>query len=1136
MRMTEAVFAERSCDRMKVFESDSPHPDAPPKPHSPQHAHENNTTHTHHDERAPSECVKDQSCSSDINNQTQPPHSAGQLMRRSKSNTKVKLVRSLAVCEESSPPTIAEPPQQHQDKIHLQLSQALEKEEPASRDEDQSEKITDKTESADRLPRKSLSRDPSQEYTDSTGIDLHEFLVNTLKNNPRDRMMLLKLEQDILDFISNNESQKRKFPPMTSYQRMLLHRVAAYFGLDHNVDPTGKSVIINKTINTRIPDQKFSEHIKGDKTDDFQKRYILKRDNLSLDQEDGRLRMRLKDDRRSKSIEEREEEYQRARERIFAQDGQDHFQFDKRIQEDVSCISTQQRRQIFRLRDGRLGNSRQSSSENEPKSCEPRPWSSTDSDSSHRNLKPAITKASSFSGISLLIRGDSSASSKSTSRLSKTGSDSSSSVGSSTGSLPRPTLSLPVPPVSQPCRVPAVASAAPPPGGPIGASTTIPASQSSTANSSTSASANTSYYLLPLEATAIPPGSVLLNPHTGQPFVNPDGSAVIYNPTMTSQQGRGQQPMAPPPPPPPPPPPQHQPGNHILTQLCGQSVQYSAISYPPPLLPVPLNQHYTVDSLGSQFSQMSLVQQASGEVSETQPALFPPSMVLQNPPPSGYMMPQPGQSVPGAAYPPPTPVNQSIIQQQGYIQQPVQQMSACYCAPGQYSHSNQHYRPVTPVHYSTPQSQPVPPQQTGYQAVMPSQPPSYQSMMGLQQPQSQSLVGSQAGMASQIQGVMVQYPPVQPYQVSVPQGSQSVPQPAYQQQIVLQGQTNQAPVPSASMQVYYSVLPPGQHSTVSSTVGFLPSLGSEQMQFPRASSPCGSQPMPGQQCAGVPPPPPSGGMLMMQLSVPPSQQPRAPSPAQWKHNKYYSLDHQHHHGPKPGELAPLDASQSSPQLASPSPSPAHSPTPAHLANLKGIRHGLAPLPIMHQFSRPFLPGQGDGRYPLLGQPLQYNPPIRPPLIHGSHMVNHHHHHHHQVSMGIRHGGRGRRPTKKSLSTDTSPGEIVTSRVLEVTDLPAGISRAEADSLLGELGKAGALIKWLREPQPPQRLDCSDTNSDPSKVPPHDLASTYTILATFPTRYAAQSALLKLNSSITTFRLKSSKRHDEAHILERASSQ
>lgn len=49
-----------------------------------------------------------------------------------------------------------------------------------------------------------------------------------------------------------SRSQRRKFPPMTSYHRMLLHRVAAYFGLDHNVDQTGKCVIINKTSNTRM--------------------------------------------------------------------------------------------------------------------------------------------------------------------------------------------------------------------------------------------------------------------------------------------------------------------------------------------------------------------------------------------------------------------------------------------------------------------------------------------------------------------------------------------------------------------------------------------------------------------------------------------------------------------------------------------------------------------------------------------------------------------------------------------------------------------------------------------------------------------------------------------------------------------
>ncbi|KAG8550706.1 hypothetical protein GDO81_022539 [Engystomops pustulosus] len=239
-------------------------------------------------------------------------------------------------------------------------------------------------------------------------------------------MMLLKLEQDILDFISTNEVQRKKFPPMTSYHRMLLHRVAAYFGLDHNVDQSGKSVIVNKTSNTRIPDQKFEEHIKDEKSMDFQKRYILKRDNSSLDKDDNQMRMRLKDDRRSKSIEEREEEYQRARERIFAQESlcsQENFLTDKRIQEE-ECNLTQQRRQIFRINkdaSGRSGNSLFSSTENDVKYNEPRPWSSTDSDSSIRNLKPAVTKASSFSGISVLTRGDSSGSNKSTGRLSKTG-------------------------------------------------------------------------------------------------------------------------------------------------------------------------------------------------------------------------------------------------------------------------------------------------------------------------------------------------------------------------------------------------------------------------------------------------------------------------------------------------------------------------------------------------------------------------------------------------------------------------------------------------------------------------------------------------------------------------------------------
>ncbi|XP_074684676.1 R3H domain-containing protein 1 isoform X7 [Strix aluco] len=1081
------------------------------------------------------------------------------------------------------------------EKIQIQLSQSFEKEEKPAKDE------TEKEKSSEKLSRKMLSRDSSQEYTDSTGIDLHEFLVNTLKNNPRDRMMLLKLEQEILDFIGNNEVPRKKFPPMTSYHRMLLHRVAAYFGLEHNVDQSGKSVIVNKTSNTRIPDQKFCEHIKDEKSDDFQKRYILKRDNSSLDKDDNQMRIRLKDDRRSKSIEEREEEYQRARERIFAQDSlcsQENYFTDKRIQEEETN-STQQRRQILRINketSGRSANSHQSSTENELKYCEPRPWSSTDSDSSIRNLKPAVTKASSFSGISVLTRGDSSGSSKSTGRLSKTGSESSSSVGSSTGSLSHTQQPLPVPALSQPSHgTPAVYP-------------TVSTSNSLSFDGGISgqvAPTSTSFFLLPLEAAGIPPGSILINPQTGQPFLNPDGTPVVYNPPMPQQPVRTQVP-GPPQQPPLPAPPQQQPAaNHILSQPMrplqpsSQPVQYSAVSYPPPLLPVSSTQQYSVqDNLGSQFSHMSLARQPPADPAEPHTAMFQSTVVLQPPQQSGYIIaaapppPPSGQPVSAPGYSTSShPVNQQVLQQQGYMQQPVPQMPACYCTPNQYPHSSQQYRPVS-VHYNTQQNQPLaqPGQQTGYQ-VLPSQQQNYQGLVGVHQSQNQNLVsGQHNNVGNQIQGVIVPYPSVPSYQVSVPQGSQAVPQQTYQQPVIIPGQSNQG-LPTTGMPVYYSVIPSGQQNNLSSSVGYLQPPGSEQIQFPRTSSPCNSQQLQGQQCAVysnhssqkpspptlLPPsskskpqqaasivhysivsppssckssptglsimqpikavaPPPGGGVVMMQLNIPNNPQPRNHSPPQWKQNKYY-CDHQR--GQKSAELSTLDSAaqlQHSPQLGSPVTSPAQSPAPAQLSNMKNIRPTLTPLSIVPQFSRPFVPGQGDARYPLLGQPLQYNPPS---LLRGQVTSQ-------QCQPGNRHGNRGKKPAKKAASADLGAGEPVVGKVLEITELPEGITRMEAEKLFGELLKVGAKIRWLRDSQCLQtqqqqhhRRYCgsgdSGVNTEPSK--PSDLASTYTVLATFPTMSAAQNALKKQSStSVNKFRLRTSKKHYDFHVLERASSQ
>ncbi|XP_069715969.1 cAMP-regulated phosphoprotein 21 isoform X2 [Phaenicophaeus curvirostris] len=759
-----------------------------------------------------------------------------QQKKRSKSGTKGKLVRSLAVCEESSPRPGVENLHDNQESIQLQLSSfsSLQEEDKSSKDDSEKEKEKDKNKdkNSEKTKIRMLSKDCSQEYTDSTGIDLHEFLINTLKNNPRDRMILLKMEQEIIDFISDNNNHYKKFPQMSSYQRMLVHRVAAYFGMDHNVDQTGKSVIINKTSNTRIPEQRFSEHLKDEKGEESQKRFILKRDNSSIDKEDNQQNRILpfRDDRRSKSIEEREEEYQRVRERIFAQDSvcsqENLFVENSRLLEDSSiCNDTHKKRQLFRgNRDstGKASGSRQSSTENELKwSDHQRPWSSTDSDSSNRNLKPAITKTASFGGITVLTRGDSSSSNRSTGKLSKTGSESSSSAGSS-GSLSR---------IHQPLQ-----SASLVPG--VTGSSSGNVSYPENGMSGQVPPNNTSYIILPLEAAGIPPGSILLNPHTGQPFVNPDGTPAIYNPpsgqqTMRSQmvgqsqqQPSSQQPQQVQQP-------QQQMTSHLVTQPVqaiqpsSQSVQYPAVSYPPQhLLPVSPTQQFSVqrDDMTTQFNQMSLSRQSSGDNPESPSGPVYPSPILQQPAQqTGYIMASPSQQLPPGGFTGSgPPVSQQVLQPppppQGFVQQPPPpaQMPVYYYPSGQYPTSTtQQYRPVASVQYNAQRSQQIPQaaQQAGYQPVLPNQQQGFQGLMGMQQPpQSQNLMNNQQG--NQVQGMMVQYPAMSSYQVPMTQGSQGLPQQSYQQPIMLPNQSGQGTLTATGMPVYCNVIPPAPQNNL----------------------------------------------------------------------------------------------------------------------------------------------------------------------------------------------------------------------------------------------------------------------------------------------------------------------------------
>uniref|UniRef100_A0A8C0A6T0 R3H domain containing 2 n=1 Tax=Bos mutus grunniens TaxID=30521 RepID=A0A8C0A6T0_BOSMU len=897
----------------------------------------------------------------------------GHARKRAKSNSKLKLVRSLAVCEESSAPFV-DGPLETQDIIQLHISCPSDKEEEKST-KDVSEK-EDKDKNKEKVPRRMLSRDSSQEYTDSTGIDLHEFLVNTLKKNPRDRMMLLKLEQEILDFINDNNNQFKKFPQMTSYHRMLLHRVAAYFGMDHNVDQTGKAVIINKTSNTRIPEQRFSEHIKDEKNTEFQQRFILKRDDASMDRDDN-------------------------------QTGQNGYLND--IRGNREGLS-------------RTSSSRQSSTDSELKSLEPRPWSSTDSDGSVRSMRPPVTKASSFSGISILTRGDSIGSSK----------------GGSAGRISRPGMAL--------------------------------------------------------------------------------GAPEVCNQVTSSQSVRGLLPCT--------------------AQQQQQQQQQQLPALPPtPQQQPPLNNHMIsqADDLSNPFGQMSLSRQGSTEAADPSSALFQPPLISQHPQQTSFIMASTGQPLPTSNYSTSShaPPTQQVLPPQGYMQPP-QQIQVSYYSPGQYPNSNQQYRPLShPVAYSPQRGQqlPQPSQQPGLQPMMPNQQQAaYQGMIGVQQPQNQGLLSNQrSGMGGQMQGLVVQYTPLPSYQVPVGNDSQNVVQPPFQQpMLVPASQSVQGALPAAGVPVYYSMIPPAQQNGTSPSVGFLQPPGSEQYQMPQSPSPCSPPQMP-QQYSGVSPSGP--GVVVMQLNVPNGPQPpQNPSMVQWSHCKYYSMDQR---GQKPGDLySPESSPQANTQMSSsPVTSPTQSPAPSPVTSLSNVCTGLSPLPVLTQFPRPGGPAQGDGRYSLLGQPLQYNLSICPPLLHGQSAYSVH-----QGQSGLKHGNRSKRQALKSASTDLGTTDVVLGRVLEVTDLPEGITRTEADKLFTQLAMSGAKIQWLKDAQGLPGGGGGDNGGTAENGRHSDLAALYTIVAVFPSPLAAQNASLRLNNSVSRFKLRVAKKNYDLRILERASSQ
>ncbi|CAG9763991.1 unnamed protein product [Ceutorhynchus assimilis] len=370
-----------------------------------------------------------------------------------------------------------------------------------------------------------LSRDNSSEYyTDTTGVDLEQFIPETINKNPKDRALMLRIEEELMNLVDDKFQTHYKFPPMTSYHRMLVHRCAAYFGMDHNIDQSGKSIVVNKTKSTRLPDIRFKEHIKEIFNDEPPRRSILKRDSSSIEDycfkspDRGYNSM---EGRRSKSFEEREEEYERARRRIFR--GELHDSSEDFGWSDVQWSSTDSDYARYRLQPPEFQNRHL------------RRLLKVHSEETEQSMRPCVAKSYSFGGyggnVAVLSRGDSVMSTHSAPgpRLFTKQDSGASSVSwrlspSSSGYKSQSQISESVTP--SPTSTPH-----------------LPAEQGDKGDFAGHKSTNPVVWAV-TDLSNVPKGSVIINPETGKPYKNEDGTIYYFDP---SKPAPGLLPLEPPP-------------------------------------------------------------------------------------------------------------------------------------------------------------------------------------------------------------------------------------------------------------------------------------------------------------------------------------------------------------------------------------------------------------------------------------------------------------------------------------------------------------------------------------------------------------------------------------------------------------
>ncbi|XP_027350161.1 R3H domain-containing protein 2 isoform X1 [Abrus precatorius] len=167
-----------------------------------------------------------------------------------------------------------------------------------------------------------LSNDSVSGFKDKESM-VDPFLVEALQN-PRHRLTILRMELDIQRFLNNADQQHFEFQHFpSSYLRLAAHRVAQHYNMqtmvqDNGLDGQGSKILVRKLPESKYPVVRLSEiplkQLENDKSE--QKKIVIRprpyKTSLNEANEAGMKGNPVR------SVEERKEEYDRARARIFS--------------------------------------------------------------------------------------------------------------------------------------------------------------------------------------------------------------------------------------------------------------------------------------------------------------------------------------------------------------------------------------------------------------------------------------------------------------------------------------------------------------------------------------------------------------------------------------------------------------------------------------------------------------------------------------------------------------------------------------------------------------------------------------------------------------------------------------------------